>query len=137
MWEWLRRQKQKQDAPLVGAPEVRRRKSYSADSGYVYQYYFEGYRVAVRGEAAGAQYVFNVSADRRNSFPLSIFIADYCFAEWEQSHGRDLDSTERYAVAKMALFQSFDERQTPAEARNEFRLRPADLEHITEMLDLD
>ena len=31
--------------PLRGRPKVRREKIYSADSGYVYQYFYEGFRL--------------------------------------------------------------------------------------------
>ena len=34
----------KKPLPLTGAPAVRRLKSYSAQSGYVYQYFYEGQR---------------------------------------------------------------------------------------------
>ena len=45
MFDWLRKKK---DAPLTGAPAVRRQKTYSAESGYVYQYFYEGQRPAAR-----------------------------------------------------------------------------------------
>ena len=54
MLDWLRKKKQ---APLTGAPPVRRQKTYSAESGYVYQYFYEGQRAAERNGSAGAQYV--------------------------------------------------------------------------------
>jgi len=43
MLNWLRKKK---EAPLTGAPAVRRQKTYSAESGYVYQYFYEGQRPA-------------------------------------------------------------------------------------------
>jgi len=54
----------KKEAPLTGAPAVRRQKTYSAESGYVYQYYYEGQRPASRDGSSGIEFVFNVSADR-------------------------------------------------------------------------
>lgn len=52
--------------PLLGRPKVRREKSYSADSGYVYQYFHEGYREMKLAGELGAEYVFDVSSDRKS-----------------------------------------------------------------------
>src|SRR5437867_3892847 len=71
MFDWFRRK----EAPLTGAPAVRRQKTHSAESGYVYQYFYEGQRPASRDGAQGTQYVFNVSADRKSSFPVSVFVS--------------------------------------------------------------
>src|SRR6266849_2349266 len=109
MFDWLR----KKEPPLTGAPAVRRQKTHSAESGYVYQYYYEGQRPASRDGSPGTQCVFNVSAVRKSSFPVSVFVDDEALKSWQQGHGRQLGSTERYAVAKMALFQAFDQRATP------------------------
>ena len=123
--------------PLTGAPAVRRQKTYSAQSGYVYQYYFEGRRPYVRASEAGVEYVFDVSSDRKNSFAASVLVSDGAVAQWEAQHGRNLNSTERYAIAKMALFQAFDERPDPASMRQEILARPADVQAILEALDID
>lgn len=96
-------------APLRGAPPVRREKSYSAQTGYVYQYYYEGYRDAQRAGRAGREHVFHVSSDRKTSFPLTLFLAAAAVESWQQRHGRELSTTEQYAAVKMALFQIFDE----------------------------
>jgi hypothetical protein len=112
---WLKDLFGSRPAPLTGAPAVRRLKSYSAQSGYVYQYYYEGQRTA-RGGAA-TEFVFSVSADRKTHFAVPVCVAESAVAEWERARGRALSSTERYAIAKMALFRAFDERQSP-EAMN-------------------
>ena len=44
--------------------------------------------------------------------------------------------TERYAVAKMALFQAFDERTEPALMKDPVHVRAADVEAIVETLGL-
>jgi len=98
--------------PLTGAPPVRRQKTYSAQSGYVYQYYYEGQR-PTRPEP-GTEFVFDVSADRKTSTPVSVIVPDDAVQSWQRDHGRELNSTERYAIAKMALFQAFDQRESPA-----------------------
>jgi hypothetical protein len=88
---------------------VRRVKSYSAANGYVYQYYFfEGDR-AQRDGAPGGEFTYVVSADRRSAFPFKIFVKQSALDAWAKLNGRPLSSSEEYAVAKMRLFQSFDE----------------------------
>jgi hypothetical protein len=88
---------------------VRRVKSYSAANGYVYQYYFfEGDR-AQRDGAPGGEFTYVVSADRRSAFPFKIFVKQSALDAWAKLNGRSLSSSEEYAVAKMRLFQSFDE----------------------------
>jgi hypothetical protein len=98
---------QKSSEPLTGAPATRRLKTYSAQSGYVYQYRYEGQR--------GADYTFSVSADRKTWRELHVGVSAEAIDAWETSHGRTLSSTERYALAKMGLFAAFDDRATPAE----------------------
>jgi hypothetical protein len=88
---------------------VRRVKSYSAADGYVYQYYFfEGNR-AQRNGSPGGEFTYAVSADRRSAFPFKIFVLQSALDAWAKLNGRPLTSSEEYAVAKMRLFQAFDE----------------------------
>ena len=126
----------KKPLPLTGAPTVRRFKSYSAQSGYVYQYFYEGQRPYSSGGESGIEYVFTVSADRKTYHPVSVLVGEAEVRAWEQGHGRMLAGTERYAVSKMALFQAFDERATPPEMKQEVRVRSADMEAIIETLGL-
>ena len=122
--------------PLNGTPPVRRMKMYSAASGYVYHYFYEGYRATRHGAESGVEYVFSVSADRKQWNPASVMLSDAALRAWEESHQPELSATERYAVAKIALFQAFDERETPAQLHGEILVRAADLEAIAETLDL-
>jgi hypothetical protein len=88
---------------------VRRIKSYSAENGYVYQYYFfEGNR-AERGGRPGGEFTYMITADRRSPFPFKIFVQKSALDVWAKQNGRALNSSEEYAVAKMRLFQAFDE----------------------------
>jgi hypothetical protein len=136
MIDWLALFRAKRPAPLVGAPAVRRQKTYSAESGYVYQYYYQGYRSIVRDGAAGAEFVFEVSTDRHTTCAVTVFLPERVIQAWEREHDRGLNATERYAVAKMALFQAFDERETPAEMRVPVNVRVADIAGILEKLDI-
>jgi hypothetical protein len=86
-------------------------KTYSADSGYVYQYYFAGQRAATREGKPGVQYVFQVSADRKTEASVSVFVEDSFVEDWVVRTGRELRGPHRYAVAKIALRNAFDVRR--------------------------
>jgi hypothetical protein len=126
---------QRKPVPLTGAPPVRRLKTYSAQSGYVYQYSYEGYRT-LTGSESGVEFVFSISPDRKTWHLTSVLVSDASLTGWEQAHERQLSSTERYATAKMALFQAFDERAMPDQMKEAIRLREADVDAIIEMLGL-
>jgi hypothetical protein len=110
-------------------------KTYSAQSGYVYQYYYEGRRDLPSSDP-GAEFVFSISADRKIWKPTSVHVSRAALLAWEQPHARELSSTEHYAIAKMALFQAFDERAEPAQLEAEVHVRAADVETIIETLGL-
>jgi hypothetical protein len=120
MLSWLRRLRKRRRPPLAGAPAVRRVKTYSAASGYVYQYFYEGRRAE--------EYLFQVSADRRTYFSAAVALPD--------ASPLELNPTERYAIAKMSLFRAFDERADPAAMREPIRVQPADVVAIAEQLGL-
>ena len=121
--------------PLTGAPAVRRQKSYSGQSGYVYQYFYEGHRPA--RAARGTEFVFNVSADRKTSMPVSVLVSEEALGPWQQEHARELGGTERYAIAKMALFRAFDERENPAAMKEPIEVRSPDVASFLATLDID
>lgn len=111
-------------------------KTYSAQSGYVYQYFYEGQRDFETGGDSGTEFVFTISADRKTWSAAAVLVGNAALAQWEQAHARELSGTERYAIAKLALFQAFDERPKPEHMRQEVRLRSADVEAIVETLGL-
>lgn len=86
-------------------------KSYTAQTGYVYQYYFVGKREALEDdpEAPATEYIFDVTADRKTTFAVSIFLHPQELKAWANSRGRDLSEPEQYAAAKLRLMQGFDE----------------------------
>jgi hypothetical protein len=126
----------KREPPLTGAPPVRRLKTYSAQSGYVYQYCYEGQRPFEHAGVRGTEFVFSVSADRKNWRPCKVLLPGGAAASWEAAHARELSATERYAIAKMALFQAFDDRATPALMKADVFVRNNDVEAIVETLGL-
>ena len=116
--------------PLTGAPAIRRQKTYSGQSGYVYQYYYKGHRLYKRDRNHGTEYVFDVSSDRKTSMAVSVLVSDTALEDWQSRHGRTLHASECYAIAKIALFQAFDERPDPAAMGADVHVRAADVEAI-------
>jgi len=125
----------------MAKPEaVRRIKSYSAANGYVYQYYFYGLnRVSVDVGAAG-EFIYAISADRGTSFGLRIFVMQAALEGWARANGRALTSSEEYAVAKMRLFQAFDEGVVPLTAKAACEVRlvvdESNLEELLKILNI-
>jgi hypothetical protein len=90
---------------------TRRMKTYAGAQGYVYQYYFVGQRAALADdpEAPATEFVFDVTADRKLTYAVSVFLREKAITEWASQHGRPLTDPERYAAAKLRLFRAFDE----------------------------
>lgn len=121
----------------MSKPEtVRRIKSYSSESGYVYQYQFQDVHPARRGQVSGNEYIYYVSADRKTMFPVHIFVRRDVLEQWTRQTGRVLTGTEEYAVAKMRLFQALDEVQDFSTSRPELMVDESNLQTLLERLDL-
>lgn len=121
----------------MSRPEaVRRVKTYSAATGYVYQYYFYEVQKARRGFSAGTEYVYMVSVDRKQVFPLKIFVKQSAVEKWGRVAGRPLSGTEEYAVAKLRLFQALDELPEIAATRPDIIVDESNLEALLTQLDL-
>lgn len=116
---------------------VRRIKTYSAQSGYVYQYYFGESRVRRRlWGPARTLFAFNVSSDRKNYTAIEITVEASALEAWEKAHGRKLTDTEKYAAAKMGLFRAFDESNSPEQLRH-IRIDASNIESLLEPLRLE
>ena len=90
---------------------LRRMKAYTGGQGYVYQYYFVGKRAALADapEAPATEYIFDVTADRKTTFSVSVFLPDESLRRWASQHGRSLTEAEQYGAVKLRLFAAFDE----------------------------
>lgn len=128
--------KKEKEAPLRGARPVRREKTYSADTGYVYQYFYEGYREAKRNGESGTEHVFSVTSDRVSRFPINIFVPQSVVETWQSNNDRELTATEQYAVVKMTLFEVFDERTDFDGSQWNIDISLEDIEEHAETLDL-
>jgi len=114
---------------------VRRIKSYSSATGYVYQYYFYEVLKTRRGLSSGNEYVYMVSRDRQKVFPVKIFVKGEAVGKWSKSVDRPLSGTEEYAVAKICLFQILDEVED-VEAHPDAVVDDSNLAGLLEKLDL-
>jgi hypothetical protein len=88
---------------------VRRIKTHSAQTGYVYEYYFVGKRRSLPGELPSTEFIFDVSSDRKTRYAVSVFVLDAALDQWASSHGRPSTAPEQYAAAKLRLLRGFDQ----------------------------
>jgi len=90
---------------------VRRVKTYTAQTGYVYEYYFVGKRDAFPEDrfAPSTEFIFDVSSDRKTIFAVSVFLLARALETFAADRGRTLSDPEQYAAAKLRLQQAFDE----------------------------
>lgn len=117
---------------LLGVPATRRLKNYAAFSGYVYEYYFEGYR----DRREGREFVFSVSGDRKSWFAFEVRLAAGATEAWQRERELALGDRDLYALAKLALFSTFDERANPAAMRGSVDVTPEMAVELLEKLDL-
>jgi hypothetical protein len=105
-----------------GAP--RRLKTYGAECGYVWEYFFAG--------RAGAEYRFEASATR-GPFVTIVIVVDRSAVE--RAAGREVTEVEEYAAAKMSLLRAFD-RHPPGEMPASVRPGADEFREIFAALDL-
>ena len=133
MLRWLHNALRSKRKPLSDAPSIRRQKTYSAESGYVYQYHYTG----SRGLPDGREYVFMATAGRRAEFPVTVVLRDAALEPWQRRHGRELTAPERFAVAKLSMKRAFDERESPDLMRGTIEPASDAVEEILAMLGVD
>ena len=88
---------------------LRRMKTYTAETGYVYQYYFVWKREAMEAGAPAIEFIFDASSDRKVTFAVSVLLPRAALQSWAAAHGRQLTDSEQYAAAKLRLLRGFDE----------------------------
>lgn len=112
LWKWLRRTRTIQPAALPpdqlkGAPPHARTKTYSAETGFVYQYVYRGYRPTPK--ILGTEHVFEANRAGAHPFRVTIHLLDTELAHCAEAIGRQVIAAERYALVKMTLLAAFDE----------------------------
>ena len=116
----------------------RRYKSYAAETGVVYRYFFESRRSIIRpaGLGPGSDYIFVLTADQGPPFALRVFVSARAIAAWRAAHARELDSSEQYALAKMRLFRAFDELENLRDESLNLLVDETNVEELLRPLDL-
>ena len=130
--------KQNETTNRLGVPPVRRLKTHTAASGYVYQYYFEGY-VESEAEAASSterKYEFLLHPERPDPKTVTIVFPATVRGELEKAYGRELSNSECYAVAKLSLFTLLDETESPSHVPDRHEISSYSAHEIWELLDL-
>jgi hypothetical protein len=107
-------------------------KTYSAASGFVYQYQFASHKA----DETGDYYVFQTTQDRRSAFSVTVLLQTRAVADWEAQTARTLSPTEKYALAKIALFTAFDDAGNPELLPQPVTVDTGQLQAIARMLDL-
>jgi hypothetical protein len=116
---------------------ARRMKTYSGESGYVYQYYFLESQPRRRlWGPHGTAFLFHVTSDRKTFFVVEVMVEEKALEAWAKAHGRVLAGTEIYAAAKMRLFRAFDESASPGDLRR-VSVTALNIEPLLETLRLD
>jgi hypothetical protein len=77
------------------------------------------------------------SVDRKHVFPARIFVDKDALEKFSARTGRTFTGTEEYAVAKMRLFQAFDELESLSSGKApELTVDESNLEALLLQLDL-
>ena len=118
---------------------VRRMKSYTAQTGYVYQYYFVGQREALASdpESPATEYIFDVTSDRKTMFAVSVFLGPSATQAWSDARGRDLSQPECYAAVKLRLMQGFDEITNMLQSGRRLRVEAAEICDLLDSIGID
>jgi hypothetical protein len=107
---------------------IRRMKTYTGGQGYVYQYYFVGKRPDPEPGPPATEYVFDITADRKTTYAVSVLVEVEALRSWTQVHGRAPTQAEEYGAAKMRLFKAFDEVEDMMAAGRHLRVDLVSLE---------
>ncbi len=107
-------------------------KTYSSQTGFAYQYQFLSHEASAHAE----RYHFSATQNRQTAIQITIALPHPALRSWEEAATRSLTPTERYAIAKMALFGQFDIAASPEELQQPFSVDAAQVRDIVEALDL-
>jgi len=81
-------------------------KRYAAQSGWIYEYIFEGL-------PAEGEYHFRATSGPANNIAITVLLDAACLAQWGAAN-RPLTPVESYGIAKLALLRALDESASPA-----------------------
>ena len=81
-------------------------------------------------EAPATEYVFDVTQDRKTTYAISVFLGADALDAWAVNHGRSLTHSEKYAAAKMRLFQGFDDDADLLAGERRLSISPENIEAV-------
>jgi hypothetical protein len=118
---------------------VRRVKTHTAQTGYVYQYYFVGQRVALSSdpESPATEYIFDVTSDRKTTYAVSVFLGPPAIEAWSAARGRALSQPECYAAVKLRLMQGFDEITDMLQSGRRLRVEATEICDLLDSIGID
>jgi hypothetical protein len=119
-----------------GVPRPGRQKTYSAESGYVYQYALSSFRQRRDAGDFVHEYTFTVTSGVMGMLRVTVALRASVLGAWEMARGRELSASERFGIAKIALKRAFDDASSPAALGNVIAPERAEVEEISEYLDL-
>jgi hypothetical protein len=103
-----------------------RTKTYAAQSGYVYQYIFEGLE--------NSKYRFRAVAGPQIEMLLEVVLDSGILAEWVEQN-RALNEIETFGLAKMALMRTLDQLPQPENGLIQIAPEAEDIDSICRELD--
>ena len=101
-------------------------KTYAAQSGYVYQYIFEGLE--------NNQYRFRAVSGQQIEMLLAVELDAAFLADWVERN-RALSEIEMFGIAKLALLRALDELTEPGNSLIQIEPEPEDIALICRELD--
>jgi hypothetical protein len=119
-----------------GAPGTGRQKTYSAESGYVYQYVLASFGHHQRGGEEVFEYSFRVSSGRGPAIDLAVLLKSSVLCQWTRQHDREFSASERYGIAKIALKRQLDTSDDPASLPASISPDQAQVSEISDYLGL-
>ena len=135
MLEWWRRLFPPQ-RDLGSAPRTGRQKTYSADSGYVYQYVLSSFRQHRRVGEDLHEYTFEVSGGPGRKSSVAIVLKSSVLHTWIREHDREFSASERYGIAKIALKRELDSAEDPSSLAADVSPDAAQVDDICRFLGL-
>ena len=97
---------------LRSVPTVRRLKTYQAETGFTWSYYYDGYRNETTPKRAQA-FVFTLLGGNRPPQQATIVVPESTLEGMRAKTGSAASSREIYALAKMHLFSMLDSEKCP------------------------
>ena len=120
---------------LTQGPYSGRPRSWTADSGYVYEYAFAGFRRIRQGGEDLIEYRFAVTFGKPQGVTIAVFLPESRLPAWTGT-ARELTASERYGIAKLCLKAEFDRAESPAQLLETLRPAEEQIGEIARTLDL-